>query len=104
MGKIKEGDIVGRKSHDCDLYFKVVDISTGEDGTDMAMLKGIDRRLIVFCPVDDMVKINDGDVDAHWRKIFTGNIQQVKKIIRRQEHEHADNLARALGKINEKHE
>jgi spore coat assembly protein len=104
MVKIREGDIVGRKSHDCDLYFKVVAISTGEDGIDMAMLKGIDKRLIVYCPVEDMVKIEDGVIEAYWQQVFARNIQQVKEIIRRQEHDNTDNLARALGKINDNHD
>lgn len=104
MSKIKAGDIVGRKSHECDLYFKVMDIRTGEDGSDMAMLKGIDHRLIVFCPLDDLVKIRGTDVEAYWQEVFNRNIKQVKKIIERHEHEHAGNIARALGKINEKHD
>ena len=53
MGKISIGDIVGRKSYQMDIFFKVVDI-VGEGPQARALLKGLDVRLCADAPLADL--------------------------------------------------
>lgn len=41
MEEIKKGDIVGRKSHHCDILFSVERIIRSTNGMQIAILKGI---------------------------------------------------------------
>jgi spore coat assembly protein len=50
--KISIGDIVGRRSYQCDLLFRVVEISDDETNAELA---GEDMRLIADAPVQDLV-------------------------------------------------
>ncbi len=104
MDRIKVGDIVRRKSNECDLYFKVVEINTEEDGRNMALLKGIDHRLIVKCPVEDLVEMKTPEVNHYWHNVIAKNVEQVKQVINRHQHEHAAKIARALGRDKENEE
>jgi spore coat assemly protein len=51
---IKVGDIVGRRSYDCDMLFRVVSVK--EDNT--VELYGEDYRLIADAPIGDIVVVN----------------------------------------------
>jgi spore coat assembly protein len=53
MGEISIGDIVGRKSYQMDIFFKVVDI-VGEGSRARAFLKGLDVRLCADAPIEDL--------------------------------------------------
>lgn len=53
MGRISIGGIVGRKSYQMDILFKVVDI-VGEGSRARAFLKGLDVRLCADAPVEDL--------------------------------------------------
>ncbi|HEY4554008.1 MAG TPA: sporulation peptidase YabG [Bacillaceae bacterium] len=48
--------IVGRLSHQCDILFRVIEI-TEMNGQKIAMLKGEDYRLVADAPLDDLVVI-----------------------------------------------
>lgn len=52
----KVGDIVGRKSYDVDVHFRIIAI---DEQTQLADLKGIDVRLYADSPLDDLVIIDD---------------------------------------------
>jgi spore coat assembly protein len=56
MVAIKMMDIVGRKSYNCDILFRVIDIRE-ESAQKIAVLYGEDLRLIADAPYDDLVKI-----------------------------------------------
>ncbi|OPZ94822.1 MAG: Sporulation-specific protease YabG [Firmicutes bacterium ADurb.Bin419] len=53
MGTLKVGDIVGRKSYNSDILFKVVDIRN-EGGKEVAILRGICYRLEADAPASDL--------------------------------------------------
>jgi spore coat assemly protein len=55
---IKVGDIVGRRSYDCDLLFRVVSIK--EDGK-VVELSGEDSRFVADSPINDIVLMNKHD-------------------------------------------
>lgn len=50
---VKVGDVVGRKSYRHDVFFRVKDIQRSEGGP-VAILKGLDVRLLADAPVDDL--------------------------------------------------
>ena len=54
MSKLKIGDIVGRKSYNSDILFKVVDIKN-EGGDEIIVLRGICYRLEADAPESDLV-------------------------------------------------
>ncbi|MDK2820656.1 MAG: spore coat assemly protein [Clostridia bacterium] len=51
---IKPGDVVARKSHGKDIFFKVKSLIVTENGTSKAILRGLDVRLIADAPCDDL--------------------------------------------------
>jgi spore coat assembly protein len=53
MEKIRVGDIVGRKSYDCDVFFKVSGIRSDENRSTVD-LKGINCRLEADAPAEDL--------------------------------------------------
>lgn len=54
MSKLKIGDVVGRKSYNSDILFKVVDIKN-EGGNETIVLRGICYRLEADAPESDLV-------------------------------------------------
>lgn len=54
MSTLKVGDIVGRKSYNSDILFKVVDIKKVE-GKEIAVLRGICYRLEADAPASDLI-------------------------------------------------
>lgn len=54
---INKNDIVARKSHKCDILFRVIDIKE-KQGEKIAILYGEDYRLVADSPFYDLVKIN----------------------------------------------
>jgi len=69
MSKINIGDIVGRKSYDSDILFKVVDIKN-EDGKDTIVLRGICYRLEADAPEADLVIQKDAYVREYNEKMI----------------------------------
>ncbi|AGT30497.1 peptidase [Geobacillus genomosp. 3] len=55
---VKIGDIVARKSYQCDLLFRVIDIKE-KDGEREAILYGEDVRLVADAPCSDLVVIDE---------------------------------------------
>lgn len=55
---INIGDIVGRKSYDCDIIFEVVEIND-----DVAILIGKTVRLVADAQIDDLEIMNDEDLE-----------------------------------------
>ncbi len=54
--KFNIGDIVGRKSYECDILFRVTDISEEE-----AILHGEDIRLLADAPFTDLVRMDEDE-------------------------------------------
>ncbi|WP_408008870.1 sporulation peptidase YabG [Pseudalkalibacillus sp. A8] len=64
---IQVGDIVGRRSYQCDLLFRVVTISEDQSIVELA---GEDMRLIADAPMDDLVVMNRDEQQQIKRKII----------------------------------
>ena len=57
---IERNQIVGRLSYQCDILFRVIDI-TEKDGQSIAVLYGEDYRLIADAPIQDLVAISESE-------------------------------------------
>jgi len=55
MGILRIGDIVARKSYGLDVLFKVANIQKGENGENIATLKGMTCRLEADAPESDLM-------------------------------------------------
>ncbi|RSK25476.1 sporulation peptidase YabG [Bacillus sp. HMF5848] len=58
---IKVGDIVGRLSYKCDIYFRVVNIKENESGQSIVILYGEDMRLMADAPYEDLQLIDTSE-------------------------------------------
>lgn len=52
--------IVGRRSYQCDILFRVIDMKV-TDGRKMAILSGKDYRLVADAPMEDLVVISESE-------------------------------------------
>jgi spore coat assembly protein len=68
MSKLKIGDIVGRKSYNSDILFKVVDIKN-EGGKETIVLRGICYRLEADAPESDLVLQPESYVREYSEKV-----------------------------------
>ncbi len=96
MDEIKPGDIVGRISYGCDIFFKVVKIFTGADGSEYALLKGLDMRLMANSPLDDLYKFEASMVAEHIRRFMANNHEHIKRVFVRRQNEQVEKLNRLV--------
>lgn len=68
MSKLKIGDVVGRKSYNSDILFKVVDFKN-EDGNEIIVLRGICYRLEADAPESDLVIQPESNVREYSEKV-----------------------------------
>lgn len=80
MGKIEVGDIVGRKSYESDVLFKVKDIFQ-EGHSFKARLKGLDVRLVADAPIEDLEKKSPEDIFRFRHKTIEKNNECLRKIM-----------------------
>ncbi len=62
------GDIVARRSHNQDVFFRIVQTYTGMNDERKALLKGLNLRLIADAPFDDLVEKNPAEVAYYQRE------------------------------------
>ena len=67
MSKIKEGDIVGRKSYGKDVFFYVERIIKLKEGYNIAILKGITIRIEADSYLEDLELIEKDNVENNFR-------------------------------------
>ena len=67
MSKVKEGDIVGRKSYGKDVLFYVKKIISGKDNSKIAILKGITIRIEADAYIEDLELIEQDNIDNNLR-------------------------------------
>lgn len=94
MSEIKVGDIVGRKSYNKDLCFKVRELYKDAEGRAMAVLCGLLVRLIADAPVDDLEKLPSDMVAVHWRETMVNQGERIKRCFERREREQIGSLCR----------
>lgn len=83
MGDCKEGDIVVRKKYGGDVMFRIIDILHREDGTDLALLKGLFLRLIADAPIGDLSLVNQHDLNTQSIKNDVIHQDHVNQVLRR---------------------
>ncbi|HBM76008.1 MAG TPA: sporulation peptidase YabG [Clostridiaceae bacterium] len=80
MDDFKIGDIVVRKSYGGDVYFRIMDILYRDGAEVLAILKGIDHRLIADAPASDLKKPELKEVNADnmvYSKKINKNIRRI---------------------------
>ena len=85
MNKIKEGDIVGRKSYGKDIYFTVKRIITTRE-SQIAILTGITKRVEADSDIEDLEKIEKKKIEqiiAKDKNEIYNKIRKIKQDIRR---------------------
>lgn len=84
MDKIKIGDIVGRKSYNSDILFKVKDIYE-EKGHLNAKIKGLDVRLVADSPIEDLEVKSPEDILKFRHAVIEKNNECFRRIIMQRE-------------------
>lgn len=85
MSTIHKGDIVARKSYNADMMFKVIETLEGEeDGISysIAMLKGIESRLIASAPFSDLIKLDQEEVERRRENMINESKSRLRHIYR----------------------
>ena len=108
---IKINDIVGRKSYQCDIPFRVIHIYE-EDGKSYALLYGKELRLIADAPLDDLVVLDmerTEKLTAPYRELEEQithsvrqkyrNVRMQKKLLDESNHEINHQLFQMPGKV-----
>ncbi len=95
MSTIKPGDVVGRRSYNFDVYFKVVELIEDNEANRYARLKGVDIRLCATAPIEDLEKIDGSKVNEYWRQRIAENSQTLQRLLIRRTHERKKFLLRA---------
>ena len=103
MAEIKTGDVVGRKSYNMDVMFKVIDIYNDDGGKKMAHLKGLDYRLCATAPLEDLQKYESRDISNYWQTLMKRNTEQMKRVFSRRSRERMRDLVRAANIENGEH-
>jgi spore coat assembly protein len=77
---VKPGDLVSRQSYGRDLLFEIylVDQLKG-----MALLKGLDIRLLADAPLDDLIKVEPGET-SRYEQVHFGAHHESLRLIRQQ--------------------
>lgn len=81
---IKIGDLVGRKSYNCDVVFRVHDIIKKNDKIEI-VLTGVNLRLIADAPETDIIKLPPSKINENIRnydyrvKMLLGKLQKKAK-------------------------
>ncbi|MEW6573933.1 MAG: sporulation peptidase YabG [Bacillota bacterium] len=83
MSSPREGDLVARRSHKMDVIFKIVNFFSKDDGSQHAILKGIDYRLICDAPVSDLVPVKPDEIAEYWRRVFGRNSEIIRRCLSR---------------------
>lgn len=96
MNKIKNGDIVARKSHGMDILFKVEELMEHR-GRVIALLRGVDLRLYADAPVDDLEKKTPSEISSYRQAYIKQNSEMMKRIFQRRVQDRESFLSR--GKV-----
>jgi spore coat assembly protein len=96
MESFRRGDVVGRKSYNTDIYFKIKDFFQDDAGRECARLRGLYTRLYASAPLEDLVKIEPGKQMARLRDITIKNNEQVNRIFARRQRERELFFGRAV--------
>lgn len=96
MGEIKIGDVVGRKSYNKDIFFKVMDLCKDNNEKKYCLLKGIHYRLYANAPLEDLVKIDSKELAFYLREHTIKSNEQMGRIFERRQKDREFILVRAV--------
>lgn len=75
MSNINIGDLVARKSYNCDVLFKVVEIIDHSGRERVFILKGVNLRILADAPESDLVKMSYKDLKV-MRNIYDDIVEK----------------------------
>ncbi|HHW06390.1 MAG TPA: sporulation peptidase YabG [Clostridia bacterium] len=87
MSQLKPGDVVVRKSYGGDIFFKVRELRKNPNGTEEAVLTGLDVRLVVDAPVSDLEKKDAASILQYRHHCIQMQTQSLRNILARREME-----------------
>lgn len=85
MSQFKPGDVVIRKSYGGDIFFKIRELRQGSNGTEEAVLTGLDVRLVVDAPVNDLEKKDAASILLYRHKSILTQTKSLRNILARRE-------------------
>ncbi len=80
MTGIRIGDLVARKSYDCDILFKVVEVIDHSAKERVFILKGVNLRILADAPETDLVRMTGKDTSSYkktYNEIISKRISSV---------------------------
>ncbi|MDI3538291.1 MAG: spore coat assemly protein [Bacillota bacterium] len=83
MYAIQKGDIVARRSYQGDVFFKVMEVLFEGDRA-VAILKGLDVRLLADAPLSDLRKVEPAELREYKEKLLKRNAECFRRISERQ--------------------
>ncbi|MBS3975744.1 MAG: sporulation peptidase YabG [Syntrophomonadaceae bacterium] len=95
MREIRPGDIVSRRSYGGDVFFKVQEIITGENGEKTAILKGLEMRLIADAGLEDLMLKEAADILHYRHNSIQKNAEYMRRIQKKRLLERSQNMSRA---------
>lgn len=101
MREIRPGDIVSRKSYGGDVFFKVQEIIASEHGEKMAILKGMEMRLIADARLEDLVLKDAADILHYRHQSIQKNAECMRRIQKKRLLERSQSMSRAGGGTGE---
>lgn len=94
MRELKPGDIVARKSYGGDVFFRVVEIVQNGPGERLAVLKGLELRLVADAPLDDLEIKDAAEILRYRHRAIEVNAACMRRIYRRREVERTDSMVK----------
>jgi spore coat assembly protein len=79
----KIGDVVSRKSYGCDVFFKIIDLSDDSQNTPVALLKGLELRVLADAPLDDLQKVGNQEVRDYRKRYILQSHECIERIVYR---------------------
>jgi spore coat assembly protein len=92
VSSVRVGDIVTRQSYGEDVFFKVVEVFTGEGGKVCARLKGLEMRLLATSPLEDLRRVEPAEVAAFWHSLMSRSHEHLQRVFQRREAEQEKRL------------
>jgi spore coat assembly protein len=94
LREIKPGDIVSRKSYGEDVFFKVEEIIICENGEKIAILKGMEMRLIADAHLEDLVLKGAVDILNYRHQSIEKNAEYLRRMQKKRLLERTQGMAR----------
>ena len=83
MEKVKKGDIVARKSHNCDILFVVEKILKSSSGIEIAILKGITIRIVADAYLNDLEILDSKILNESLRSLDVKIEDRINKFLKK---------------------